>query len=46
MPGLKDIAKNLRRKITVAGVEVSIRGLTGDEIASVCSANTRSLASC
>jgi hypothetical protein len=38
VPGLKDIAKNLRRTVTLAGVEVSIRGLTGDELAALLNA--------
>jgi hypothetical protein len=33
VPGLKDIARRLRRTVTIAGEEVSVRGLTGDEMA-------------
>jgi hypothetical protein len=33
MPGLKDIAQRLRRTVTVAGEDVTVRGLTGTEMA-------------
>jgi hypothetical protein len=33
VPGLKDIAKKLHRTVTVAGEDVTIRGLTAEELA-------------
>ena len=33
MPGLRDIAKRLRRTVTIAGEDVSVRGLTASEMA-------------
>jgi len=33
MPGLRDIAKKLRRTVTIAGEEVTVRGLTATEMA-------------
>lgn len=33
MPGLKDIALNLRKTVSIAGGEYPVRGLTGKEIA-------------
>ena len=33
MPGLRDIAAKLRRTVTIAGEEISVRGLTAAEMA-------------
>jgi len=33
MPGLRDIAKKLRRTVTIAGEEITVRGLTAAEMA-------------
>jgi hypothetical protein len=35
VPGLKDIARKLRRNIVIADEEISVRGLSADEIASI-----------
>ena len=33
MPGLRDIAKRLRKTVVIAGEEVPVRGLTAEELA-------------
>lgn len=35
MPGLKDIAKKLRKDVVIADEVISVRGLSGDEIAAL-----------